>query len=225
MNVKPLLVVNVILIAAMSALTLWAWPMIPEGAQLPVHWNLEGVADQMGSKEEALLTLPILTVALTLMFLVLPFFDPRRSNLQKSVKLWNATAIGTALLIATLHTFLVLSALGHDLRVTDFVVPGIAGLFVLLGNYLGKSHPNWFAGVRTPWTLSSDYAWEKTHRWAGRLFVLTGFGTLAAWLTTDERTTILVMIVAITITALASVALSYFFWRNDPERASDNSGA
>ena len=99
------------------------------------------------------------------------------------------------------------------------------GLFVLLGNYLGKSHPNWFAGVRTPWTLSSDYAWEKTHRWAGRLFVLTGFGTLAAWLTTDERTTILVMIVAITITALASVALSYFFWRNDPERASDNSGA
>lgn len=225
MNVKPLLIVNGILIAAMVGLSLWAWPSIPADAQLPVHWNLEGVADRFGSKEEALFSIPIISAMLTLIFLVIPRFDPRRKNLEQSAKLWNAAAIGVVLLAGAIHAFLVFSALGYDFRVTDVVVPGIAGLFVLLGNYLGKTRSNWFAGVRTPWTLSSDYSWEKTHRWAGRLFVVTGVLTLAAWLLTDERTTMVVMIAAITATALISVVLSYVYWKNDPDRAGANGDA
>lgn len=225
MNVKPLLIANGILIAAMVGLSLWAWPSIPADAQFPVHWNLEGVADRFGSKEEALFSIPIISAMLTLIFLVIPRFDPRRKNLEQSAKLWNAAAIGVVLLAGAVHAFLVFSALGFDLRVTDVVVPGIAGLFVLLGNYLGKTRSNWFAGVRTPWTLSSDYSWEKTHRWAGRLFVVTGVLTLAAWLLTDERTTMVVMIAAITATALISVVLSYVYWKNDPDRAGANGDA
>jgi uncharacterized membrane protein len=124
-----------------------------------------------------------------------------------------------------LHAFMVFSALGYDLNVANVVVPGIAGLFILLGNYLGKSRSNWFAGVRTPWTLSSDYSWEKTHRWAGRLFVVTGIVSLAAWLLTDERTTMIVMVAAIAATSLISVVLSYIYWKNDPDRAQANGDA
>lgn len=225
MNVKPLLIVNTILIIAMSGLSLWAWPQIAADARLPVHFNLEGVADRFGSKEEALLALPLVAAGLTLIFLVFPFLDPRRKNLERSAKLWNAAAIGGTLVVAALHVFLVLTALGHDLAVGDFVLPGVAGLFMLLGNYLGKSRSNWFAGVRTPWTLSSEYAWEKTHRWAGRLFVLTGVVTLAAWLFTTQQIAAYVMIAAIAATSLISIVLSYVFWRNDPDRAEVNGGA
>jgi len=222
MNTKPLLIVNTILIVAMLGLSLWAWPSIAEGTRLPVHFNIDGVADRFGSKEEALLSLPIVAGLLTLVFLVLPFLDPRRKNLERSSKLWNAAAIGVTLMIAALHVFLVLTALGHNLQIGDFMLPGIAGLFVLLGNYLGKSRSNWFAGVRTPWTLSSEYAWEKTHRWAGRLFVLTGIVTLAAWLFASQQLAVYVMIAAITATSLASIVLSYVFWRNDPDRGHAN---
>jgi uncharacterized membrane protein len=225
MNVKPLLIVNTVLILAMLGLSLWAWPLIAADARLPVHFNLEGVADRFGSKEEALLALPLVAGALTLVFLVLPYLDPRRKNLERSAKLWNAAAIGVTLVVAALHVFLVLTALGHDLAVGNFVLPGIAGLFMLLGNYLGKSRSNWFAGVRTPWTMSSEYAWEKTHRWAGRLFVLTGVLTLAAWLFTTQQVAVYVMIAAIAATSLTSIVLSYIFWRNDPDRAEVNRGA
>lgn len=219
MNVKPLLIVNTILIAAMVGLSLWAWPGIADDAQLPVHWNLDGVPDRFGSKTEALFAMPGVAAALTAIFLVLPYFDPRRKNLEQSAKLWNAAAIGAAALIAALHVMLVMTATGQAVEMRNFVVPGIAGLFILLGNYLGKTRSNWFAGVRTPWTLSSDYSWEKTHRWAGRLFVLTGLVTLAAWFLVDAQRAFYVMIAAITATVLISVVLSYIFWRNDPGRA------
>lgn len=222
MNTKPLLIVNTILIVAMLGLSMWAWPSIADDARLPVHFNLDGVADRFGSKAEALLALPVVSGGLTLLFLGLPYLDPRRKNLERSAKLWNAAAIGVVLMIAGLHVFLVLTALGHDLRIGDFMLPGIAGLFVLLGNYLGKSRSNWFAGVRTPWTLSSEYAWEKTHRWAGRLFVLTGVVTLLAWLFASQQVAVYVMIAAITATSLASIVLSYVFWRNDPDRGHAN---
>jgi uncharacterized membrane protein len=136
--------------------------------------------------------------------------------------LWNAAAIGTALLIAAIHVFLILSAIGQPVDLKVILLPGAAGLFILLGNYLGKTRSNWFAGIRTPWTLSSDYAWEKTHRWAGRLFVLTGVMTLAAWFVADIEIAAWVMIAAIVVASLVSVLLSYFYWRNDPDRTQTN---
>jgi len=225
MNVKPLLIMNAIVIIAMLALSAWVWPSIPDAAQLPVHWNLDGEPDRFGSKWEALLALPIVAVVLTAIFLVLPYFDPRRENLARSAKLWNAAAIGAVLLIAGLHVFLVLGATNQIADIKNYLVIGISALFILLGNYLGKSRSNWFAGVRTPWTMSSDYAWEKTHRWAGRLFVLTGVVTLLAWLVTDVKIAAYVMIGSIVATSLASVVLSYIFWRNDPGRVEANGDA
>jgi uncharacterized membrane protein len=218
MNTKPLFFVNVLLIVAMIAVSAWIWPSIPDDARLPVHWNLDGEPDRYGSKVEALLAMPIVALVLTAVFLVLPYFEPRRRNLEQSAKLWNAAAIGTALLIAAIHVFLVLSAIGQPVDLKVILLPAAAGLFILLGNYLGKTRSNWFAGIRTPWTLSSDYAWEKTHRWAGRLFVLTGLVTLAAWFVADVKTAAWVMIAAIGVTALVSIVLSYVYWRNDPNR-------
>jgi uncharacterized membrane protein len=225
MNTKPLLFANSLLILAMLVVSAWIWPSLPDDARLPVHWNLDGEPDRYGSKVEALLAMPAIALLLTIVFLVLPYFDPRRKNLQQSAKLWNAAAIGTVLLIAAIHAFLVLSAIGQPVDVKSVLLPGIAGLFILLGNYLGKTRSNWFAGIRTPWTLSSDYAWEKTHRWAGRLFVLTGVVTLAAWFVADVKIATWVMIAAIVVTSLVSIVLSYIYWRNDPNRVDANGGA
>lgn len=219
MKVRPLLIVNTIVITAMIGLSLWISPTIPEDALLPTHWNIDGEPDGHSSKWMALVFLPALSVVITLVFLLAPYLDPRRENLRLSAKFWNAVAIGAVLLMAAIHAVMIANVLGHPVDIRNVILPGIGALFIVIGNYLGKTRPNWFGGVRTPWTMSSDYSWEKTHRWAGRLFVLAGLATIATWGFADGKIAFIVMISGAIIVSLIPIVLSYIFWRNDPDRA------
>jgi uncharacterized membrane protein len=218
MNIKPLLITNTILIAAMAGVSAWVWQSIPAGAQLPMHWNIEGHVDRFGSKYEALLFLPVLAVVLTLVFWLLPSIDPRRKNLESSGKLWIVAGIGAVALLAYVHMFMVASALGRSVDVGDYLIPALSILFIVIGNYLPKTRSNWFAGVRTPWTMSSDYSWGKTHRLASRLFMGAGALTLAAWLAIGTKVAIFVLAGTLLIASVTSIVASYFFWKNDPAR-------
>lgn len=219
MNIKPLLITNTILIAAMAGVSAWVWQSIPDGAQLPVHWNIEGHADRFGSKYEALLLLPAIAIVMTLIFWLLPSIDPRRKNLESSGKLWIAAGIGVVALLAYVQMFMVLSAMGRVIDVGDYLIPALSILFIVIGNYLPKTRSNWFAGVRTPWTMSSDYSWARTHRLASRLFVGSGAASLAAWAIAGTKIAIVVLVITLLATSVISVVASYFFWKNDPARA------
>jgi uncharacterized membrane protein len=224
MNLRPMLIANSTLIATMAGLSAWAWTRLPDEARVPVHWNLAGEPDRFGSKLEALVALPAVAAATTLLLIVLPYVDPRRTHIEASAKFWNAVAISVVLLVSYLHTLIVATALGRHIDMTGAMIPALALLSIVMGNYLSKTRSNWFAGVRTPWTLSSEYSWEQTHRWSGRLFVLGGVLGLLAWLFLDAKTALAVMIVALLSTAIAGVVMSYVFWRTDPERVADQNG-
>jgi uncharacterized membrane protein len=88
----------------------------------------------------------------------------------------------------------------------------------VLGNYLGKTRSNFFAGVRTPWTLSSEYSWEKTHRLGGRLFVATGLATVAVSLLAGTPWDLYVILGGTFITVIVSIVMSFVYWRRDPDR-------
>ena len=93
MNLRPMLIANTALIAAMSAFSAWAWTRIPDGASLPVHFGLDGTPDRFGSKTEALIFMPVLAVGITILLWALPRFDPRRENIEASGKFWNLVSI------------------------------------------------------------------------------------------------------------------------------------
>lgn len=57
---------------------------------------------------------------------------------------------------------------------TMMIIPALGTLFYCLGILTENAKRNWFIGIRTPWTLSSDRVWDKTHKLGGRLFRLTG---------------------------------------------------
>lgn len=221
MNTRPLLIANTAIVAAMTALSVWAWKIVPEAAKIPLHWNIDGNPDRFGSKFEALLVMPGMALAITLLLVLLPNLDPRRSNVEASAKFWNATAISVALFLAYIHVLLVLGATGQRIDVLNGMIPALCLLFAVIGNYLSKTRSNWFAGIRTPWTLSSEYSWEKTHRWAGRLFVGSSLATAIAWLTVGPQWAIGVLVVSLLVTSLVTIALSYVFYKQDPDRASD----
>jgi uncharacterized membrane protein len=185
-----------------------------------MHWNIQGEADRFGSKEEALLFAPAIAALLTLIFVFLPLFDPRRANIAASYKFWNATAIGAVALLAYIHVLMVLAALGRPIDITGYLVPALALLFIVIGNYISKTRSNFFAGVRTPWTLSSDYSWNKTHRLAGLLFVGAGLAGLVASFAIGGPIALVVLIGCVLAAALIPVVASYFYWRADPSRGS-----
>ncbi len=223
------LTVSAIALAIMAGIMVWAYQALPEG-RIPLHWNVHNDPDRWGTRTEALWSLaiiPVVTVFMTLLLAVLPSLDPRKTNLEKSSKVYAISWVSTAALLAICHVGIGLMTInGATGGETDkaFVVPFVriviaatGLLFILLGNYLPKTRPNWFLGIRTPWTLSSDDTWEKTHRLGGRLFLLSGIIGLITAFTLNGIWLALAMPLVLMPSVLICVVYSYLVWR----RASD----
>lgn len=222
MNLRPIIYGSSLIIAGMAAATAWAWQQIPDGVQLPIHFGIDGKPDGFAPKAEALLIMPGLAVSLALLFLVLPALDPRRENIEASAKFWNAAALTAIALLAYVQGLLIATAMGQVIDITSALVPALSVMFMVLGNYLSKTRSNWFGGIRTPWTMSSDYSWGRTHRVAGTLYILSGVASLAAWAVAGTPAAFIVLIGGVVVSSILSVALSWVFWRQDPARAAGN---
>ena len=219
-------IVSAIVLILMSGISIWAGGQLPAD-NIPVHWNAEGVPDRFSDRSEALLLLWLLPgTALfgAIVFVVLPLIEPMRDNLFKSRKAYNAVWIATMILFLGIHggiSFIMLTGTGEAMQSNEFVRFVIAGtgiMFIVMGNYLPKTRQNWFLGIRTPWTLSSEYTWEKTHRLAGRLFFAVGFICLIAAFTVDGIGLVAVVTGSAVSTALISIVYSFFVYRNAPDK-------
>lgn len=192
-------------------------------ARIPVHWGIDGQPDRWGGRLEAYFLVPAIMVAISLVFAILPQIDPRGRNLARSRVVLNTAWEGTLALLLVIEAAMVALGLGWiDAGNTEWmptvILAAIGGLFTLLGNVMGKARPNWFVGIRTPWTLSSDLAWDKTHRLAGRLMVVAGLALLiGVWFIPPNLQIGLVLIAGFT-PAVIGTAYSYWVWRNDPAR-------
>jgi uncharacterized membrane protein len=210
-------VILLLIIALMFALSVWAWPRVPE--RIPVHWNFAGEVVRYGSKLIGLLVLPMVAVGMYLFMLMIPFVDPGRKNYSSFMRAYNAIRIVLFLQFATLHTVTVAWAFGHRINMTTAIMPTLGIMFCVFGNFLSKIRPNWCVGVRTPWTLSSRLSWDKTHRLAGWLFLLMG----ALFFAVALVPTTAMYVAMFTIDAVCLVwiiAYSYVVYRRDPHRGS-----
>jgi uncharacterized membrane protein len=210
---------SIVILAAMAAITAWAWQAIPAGAPIAVHWGFNNEPNGFASKEFALLLLPGMGAALTLVFaFLLPPIMGRETFAQ------NATAyeigwIGALVLLAVCQVLIVMTARGYKADIGGNVVFAVGLLLAVLGNFLGRTRPNPFVGVRTYWTLRSDYSWDKSNRALGRMFVASGIATLASLAIAGRVAATIILLVGSAGSALVSIALSYVYWKNDPERS------
>jgi uncharacterized membrane protein len=206
---------QLLVIGLMFAVAAWAWPQVPD--RLPIHWNLRGEVDGWGGKFSGLLLLPIITFAIYLLMLVVPLVDPGRGNYKNFTKAFNAIRIAMILFMAAIYGVIVLAAFGRRVDMTTVVLVALAILFIVIGNFMAKLRPNWFVGVRTPWTLSSKLSWNKTHRLAGWLFIL--MGVFAGLLAIVQTTWMFVlMLVFDAACAVSMIVYSYVVYRRDPHR-------
>ncbi len=193
----------------------WTWMQLPADAQVPIHWNIAGEPDDFAGKSVGLFLLPGVTLLVIVLLSLIRYIDPKRANIAHSAQAYRATFIGLLLLFFTLHIASILYIMGVGLNIGYVVAPAVGIIFMLIGNYMGKIRPNYTFGVRTPWTLASELAWNKTHRMAGKLFMLVGLGVVAMTLWNPIWAFYLLIGGLVTILALTMI-YSYLIWKRDP---------
>jgi immunity protein, SdpI family len=202
-----------LVIAALAiAISIWSYPGLPP--TVATHWNLRGTPDGFSSRLVAAAIGPLVIVGITLLFNVLPRFDPRRENYAKFLSTYWLFANAVIAFMLIIHAVVIATGLGYSVRIDRLMPLFIGLLFVVIGNYLTRVEPNWFVGIRTPWTLSSDTVWRKTHRTGGGLMVLGGLMiATAAFL--PHSALLPVLIGALVVAAVIPVVLSYILWKRE----------
>ena len=180
------IVLILLLLSAFAGVLLWN--RLPDA--MASHWDINDQVNGTMPKFWGVFLEPLISLGMFLLFLLIPAIDPLKANIAKFRDTFN-------LFIAFMVLFLVYVqglTLAWNLGFTHFkmstsLMPALGLLFILVGYMIRKAKRNFFIGIRTPWTLSSDKVWDETHRMGSWLFMSSGllaiigsfFGGMAAF--------------------------------------------
>lgn len=208
---------------AMAGFSAYAWFQIPEDAMIAIHWNIEGTVDDYASKGWGLFLTPLVALGMAGLLKALPYLEPRRKHLEKSPKLVGATWIGVSMVLWVAHLMVVGTALGWAVDFFMLLSIALGLMMMLIGNYAAKSQSMFLVGFRTPWTLSSETVWVKTHRLFGRLFMLGGIIMIVAPLTLSGENLFSYLILGtILAPVLITLVYSWWVWRQEQAEIKNN---
>ncbi|MDD1695561.1 MAG: SdpI family protein [Methanoregula sp.] len=192
-------------------LTLAIYPKIPD--LVVSHWNAAGQADGYLSKFWGLFLIPLIMTGIAALLAVLPRIDPYKKNYEKFRNYYDGFILLFVFFMLAVQVQVILWNTGYQIS-PNLTFPVLIGtLFIYIGLLLGHAEQNWFVGIRTPWTLSSETVWKKTHRIGGLLFIIAGVisffgifaGTYALWF-------VLLPVLAV---AVLTVVYSYFEYQKE----------
>ena len=201
-----------LILAITLVASFYFYSVFPE--RVPVHWGITGQVDGWGSRATGAFVIPGMLVGMYILFLVLPYLDPKRERYEQFAKTYLTFRTLIISFLAVIYFIASLSALGYNISV-GFWMPILVGLlFVFIGNFLAKVKMNWFMGIRTPWTMSSEEVWNKTHRAGSKMFILAGLlMMLTAFVAPIMK--IVVFITAMVIILGGTIGYSYWLYRKE----------
>ena len=181
---------------------------------------MSGEANGFSSRELGAWLMPMIMFGVWVFMRVLPRLDPLRENYKRFENTYLAIITIVLVFLGLLHVMVLGIALGWPISMGRVVPLMLGALFVALGLLLPRAQRNWFVGIRTPWTLSSDKVWERTHKLGGWLFVAAG---LVLMLASFARPDALMPVLVATITIASGVPLIYSLVLYLNEKKSGNS--
>ncbi|MFH0847058.1 MAG: DUF1648 domain-containing protein [Chloroflexota bacterium] len=211
MRGKSLAVIIAIILISL-VLAIYLYPRMPE--PMASHWNARGEVDGYMSKFWGLFLMPIMSIGMALLFVFLPKIDPLRANIEEFRGYYHLFVTLIILFMFYIYLLTLFWNLGKRFDMIQLLSPAFAILFYYAGVLIEKSKRNWFIGIRTPWTLSSDRVWDKTHALGGKLFKLIGVISLSGLILPASAFFYIFFISVIGVT-LFTLVYSYLEYRKE----------
>jgi immunity protein, SdpI family len=198
---------------AACAVSLAVFDRLPDS--MAVHWDLAGNPNGWMPKTVGAFITPGIILVSWLTLRLAPLIDPRRPNYEKFTSAYDLTVAALLAMVFVMHLVLLAVALGYPLPVVRIAPALIGAVFVVVGNVMPRARSNFMFGIRTPWTLSNERVWARTHRLAG--YTMTGAGVVmilsAALLPPDLLGAVIVA--AIVAALVAPAVYSYLTFRRE----------
>jgi len=205
---KPLALLGLLLVLAAVALVASVYSTLPD--PMPSHWNARGQVNGWLPKFWGAYLTPMVMGLIWLLFVVLPRMSPRGFEMTPFARAWGFFSLSVLAFLFFVLLLVLDAARGPGPFSSRALLVGLGVLFVLIGAFLGKVTRNYFAGIRTPWTLSSEEVWRRTHRLAGKLFIAAGLVVIA---TSLAGLGLWPFIVAIALATTIPIVYSYVIYR------------
>jgi uncharacterized membrane protein len=206
--IRPAIALVLIITAAM---TIVAYPVMPD--VVASHWNAAGELDGTMQKFWGLALIPLLMYGFCALLAVLPRIDPLRKNYEKFRDYYEGFILVFAAFFFFIQLQIILWGMGTQVS-PNLTMPVMIGiLFICIGFLMEHAEPNWFVGIRTPWTLSSETVWKKTHQKGATLFKLAG-GVSFIGILTGIYAWLFILVPAIAV-AVYTVVYSYVEFRRE----------
>ena len=170
-EMRKTVVISLAIILIQFLIGVYFYPVMPE--RMASHWGLGGNADGYQPKTIALYMIPIVSLGMFGLFLVLPRADPLK-NIMRFREYYDGFVLLFLTFMLYIDSIVISWNLGIRFNMNQVLAPGFGALFYGIGIVSEKAKRNWFVGIRTPWTLSNEEVWEKTHRIGGKLFKMCG---------------------------------------------------
>ena len=213
MNTRLTTIIVLVLVLAATIAGLSLWNRLPD--QMASHWNVNDQVDGYMSKFWGVFLMPLIALGMFLLFLVIPNIDPLKANIAQFRDAFNLFIV----LIVGFMVYVYALTLLWNLGYTSFglgraMMPALGVLFLFLGYMLRKAKRNFFIGIRTPWTLSSDSVWDKTHQLGSILFMASGAFAIIGGLF-GGMTAFWLMFVPLIGSTLFLIVYSYVLYRDE----------
>ena len=190
MNTKLTVIFTSLVIVISIIVGILVYAQMPD--QMASHWNAAGEVDGYMGKFWGVFMMPLLSLALLGVYLVIPLLDPLKENIAEFRGTYNLFILLMTLFLAYIWKLTIFWNMNiRVFNMSTALLPALGLLFIFVGYMVRTAKRNWFIGIRTPWTLSSDFVWNETHRVGGTLFIVSGvlamlgvfFGAQAVWFT------------------------------------------
>jgi len=191
------------------------YPRLPD--RVPTHWDMQGNVNDDSPRFVGAFLLPIFMIGIWGLMQVLPSIDPRRANYAKMRGAYDLVVNATLTMLLVVHAMVIAMILGAPFSLTRIVPALVGAMFVVIGNVLPQARPNWFFGIRTPWTLTNDRVWRRTHRIAGYLFVACGL-LMVASAAFPATIGFPVTFAGALIAGFGSVIFSFIVWKQETSK-------
>jgi uncharacterized membrane protein len=192
-------------------LGIFLYPKMPQ--VMVSHWDIQGQPDGYIPKFLGLFLMPMIIAVMAALFLLIPKIDPLKENIKTFKNYYENFILIIVLFMFYVNTLSIFWNFGMKINLVQFLMPAFGLLFYYCGILVGQAKRNFFIGIRTPWTLSSDAVWNKTHQIGGQLFKVAG---VVIFLTVFiPQYAFLIFFLSIMFTAIFSIIYSYFIYKKE----------